>query len=94
MASNAASITPPNNEDVLRDCVEALRRVANYRLPRALDRRLLWLSENQEQLDDEERDELLGLVEMADQRGLDKVQAKAVLQQLASLYPGLTSSRP
>jgi hypothetical protein len=91
MASGMANLISPQEEPVLRDCVETLSRVAKYHLPQALDERLLWLSENKERLDATEREELLALVELADNRSLDKVQAQAVLQQLAKLYPALTS---
>jgi hypothetical protein len=85
-------LTSPQEELVLRDCVETLNRVANYHLPPALDVRLLWLSENKEQLDQTQREELAALIELADQRSLDKVQAMAVLTRLAKLYPRLVSN--
>jgi len=91
MASNTISVIPPQGEPVLRDCVDTLSRMANYRLPNALDRRLLWLSENKELLDDAQREELAALVELADHRALDKVQAKAVLERLTRIYPDLAS---
>jgi len=92
MASDTVSLIPPEGEPVLRDCVDTLRRMASYRLPAALDQRLLWLSENKERLDQSQQDELSALVELADQRSLDKVQAAAVLKQLADIYPDLTSN--
>jgi hypothetical protein len=46
MGSGIATLDPGPAKAVLRDCVTALQRVAVYRLPPALDRRLLWLSEN------------------------------------------------
>jgi hypothetical protein len=91
MIANSANLIPPQGEPVLRDCVETLSRVANYHLPSALDRRLLWLSENKERLDDSQRQELTALVDLADDRALDKVQAKAILEQLVTLYPELVS---
>ena len=93
MVSNTASLIPPQEDPVLRDCVDTLSRVANYRLPHALDQRLLWLSENKERLDDAEREELAALVELADHRALDKVQAKAVLDQLIRIHPELVSDQ-
>jgi hypothetical protein len=83
----------PQDESVLRDCVETLGRLANYHLPRALDQRLLWLSENKEALDAAQHEELVALVELADHRALDKVQARAILQQLTKLHPELASDR-
>jgi hypothetical protein len=94
MGSKTASLLSPQGEPVLRDCVHTLNRMANYRLPQALDQRLLWLSENKEQLDQAQREELDALVELADHRALDKVQARAVLEQLTQIYPDLVSAQP
>ena len=91
MASDTISMIPPQGEGVIRDCVSTLRRIASYRLPSALDQRLLWLSENKEQLDGTQREELAALIELADHRSLDKVQAGAVLEQLVRIYPDLVS---
>jgi hypothetical protein len=48
--------------------------------------------ENKERLDEAQREELDALVELADHRSLDKVQAKAVLERLAQIYPELVSA--
>jgi hypothetical protein len=92
MVSTSANMIPPYGEPILRNCMDTLQRMANYRLPSALDQRLLWLSENKDQLDESQREELVALVEIADQRSLDKVQAKAALEGLARIYPDLLSS--
>lgn len=81
-------------ELVLRDCAATLQEVARYRLPPAIDRRLLWLSENKERLTHEEREELLALVEFAEERTLEKVKAHATLKRLGELFPQLVSSPP
>jgi hypothetical protein len=81
-------------ESALRDCVAALQRVAGYRLPPALDRRLLWLSENKEQLSQAERKELLAAVEFAEERTIEKLQARAALQRLAEVWPQLVPTQP
>jgi hypothetical protein len=88
----SASLIPPQERPVLRDCVETLSRVAAFRLPGALDRRLVWLSENKEQLDESQREELAALVDLADNRALDKLQAQAVLAKLAKIYPELANA--
>ncbi len=44
-------------ESVTGDCAATLQRLAGYRLPAALDQRLLWLSENKESLTEPERHE-------------------------------------
>ena len=93
MVTNAANLIPPHEAPVLRDCVDTLNRVANYHLPRALDQRLLWLSENKERLDDLQREELGALVDLADRRALDKVQARAIVEQLARIYPDLVNEQ-
>jgi hypothetical protein len=84
----------PVLEEVLAGCVAALRRVAEYRLPGALDRRLLWLSENKERLSETEREELLAAVEFSEDRTVEKLQAQAALQRLARLYPHLVGPQP
>ena len=94
MIANTPNLIPPQGEPVLRDCVETLNRVANYHLPNALDRRLLWLSENKELLDDSQRKELIALVDLADDRAQDKVQAKATLEQLVRVFPLLGAGLP
>ena len=76
----------------MHDCETALQQVAGYRLPPALDRRLLWLSENKESLTAQEREELLALVELAEERTVEKLRARVVLKQLAELWPHLQTS--
>ena len=58
-------------ESVIVDCAATLRRLAEYRLPAALDQRLLWLSENKELLTETERRELLALVELTDEKTVE-----------------------
>src|SRR5438874_8649858 len=79
---------------VLRDCVATLDQVARYRLPAVLDRRLLWLSENKQQLTQNERDELSALVEFAEDRTVEKVRAHATLKRLTELFPEMASGQP
>jgi hypothetical protein len=81
-------------EGVLRDCAATLQRVGDYRLPPGLDRRLLWLSENKENLTEAEREELLALIEFAEERMVEKLQARAVLKALAEVWPQLVSTQP
>lgn len=82
-------IADPRADAVLRDCVATLQQVAACRLPPAIDRRLLSQSENKESLTNEERDELLALVEFAEERTLEKVKAHATLRRLGELSPRL-----
>jgi hypothetical protein len=92
MASEVTALGDDRAEPVLRDCVATLKRVATYRLPPAIDERLLWLSENKERLSAAEREELLALAEFSEQRKLEKVQAQAVLKRLGDLFPRLIAS--
>ncbi|HEV3438056.1 MAG TPA: hypothetical protein VG122_11895, partial [Gemmata sp.] len=51
----------------------ALRRVANYTLPLALDRRILELGERKETLNPDERDELMAWVTFTQERSVEKL---------------------
>jgi hypothetical protein len=84
-------LVDPPAEEVVRDCARALQRLAEYRLPPALDRRLLWLSENKEQLTPDDRDELLAAVEFVQERAAEKAQAQALLKRLVEAWPGILS---
>jgi hypothetical protein len=94
MVSGTATGVSVSTERVLRDCVATLQRVGDYRLPAALDRRLLWLSENKETLTETEQEELFALIEFAEERTVEKVQARAVLKALAEVWPQLISQQP
>jgi hypothetical protein len=89
MSTRVAATENGSKETILRDCLAVLRNVAAYHLPAAMDRRLLWLSENKESLTSQEREELLALVELAEDRTLDKVQARALLRQVEKTCPEL-----
>jgi hypothetical protein len=93
MVTNTVSVNAAQAELVLRACIETLRKVASYRLPHVLDQRLLWLSENKECLDENERAELAALVEFSDDRSLGKAQARAALEQLNRVYPELAGKQ-
>jgi hypothetical protein len=71
----------------LRHGVHALKRVANYVLPAALDRRLQQLGENKEYLGAAEHEELLALVTFTHERTLEKLQAELALRELQTLLP-------
>ena len=43
--ADAARVSAATAEALLRECAEALQGVAEFRLPAAIDQRLLWLSE-------------------------------------------------
>ena len=74
-------------EDVLRDCIRALRPVADYELEPALDRRLSDLGERKEFLTPVEHAELLDLVAFARHRSLEKLEAQLALRRLQEVAP-------
>ena len=81
-------------DSVLQDCVTTLQHVAASKLPPAIDRRLLWLSENKETLNEAEREELLALIDFSEDRTVEKLQARVMLQRLAEAWPQLFSQAP
>jgi hypothetical protein len=89
MAMVQKTITRNNGslDSLVQECADTLRRVANYRMPVAMDRRLLWLSENKESLTALEREELLALVDFSEDRTVEKLEAKVLLQRLAEVMP-------
>jgi hypothetical protein len=87
--SSVVTADPGTVESVIGDCAATLQRVADYRLPAALDQRLLWLSENKESLTDVEHQELLALVDLADEKTVEKLQAQAALRRIGQAFPGL-----
>jgi len=91
MANSTQSVAEVSPDALLRECVAALRRLDAYRLPPALDRRLLYLSENKDTLSESEREELLALVEFSEERTVEKLQAKAMLRRIAESWPHLLS---
>jgi hypothetical protein len=81
-------------DSLIQECAATLQRVANYRMPVAMDRRLLWLSENKESLTQSEGEELLALVDFSEDRTLEKLQAKVLLQRLTEACPQLFGKAP
>ena len=94
MSTTIAELPEGPAGPVLRDCMATLEQVARYRLPPAIDRRLLWLSENKERLTADEREELSALVDFAEDRTIEKVRAQATLKRLSALFPQLVSVHP
>ena len=74
-------------QSAFQTCERALRRMADYRLDPALDRRVRDLGERKEWLSPDEHDELLALIAFTQQRTLDKLAAEAALQELQSVCP-------
>ena len=82
-----ASSVDPRVLAALQSCVQALRPVANYTLPPALDQRMLDLGERKEFLEPAEHQQLLALVEFAQDRTLEKLRAELALRQIEGLFP-------
>jgi hypothetical protein len=81
-------------DSLIQDCAATFQKVARYELPAAMDRRLLWLSENKETLTEAEREELHALIDFSEDRTVEKLQAKVLLQRLAEVWPQLFGSTP
>ncbi len=81
-------------DTLLQDCFATLQKVASYKLPAPIDRRLLFLSENKETLNDVEREELLALIDFAEDRTVEKLQAKLILRRLGEAFPQHFADKP
>ncbi len=73
----------------LKACEVALRQVAEYQLPRALQRKLQRMLEQKESLSVAEHQQLLTLVEAVQERSLQKVKSLVALQRLTEAFPEL-----
>jgi hypothetical protein len=82
-----ASSADPRLPAAVRSCVQALRQVANYTLPDALDAQLRDLGERKEFLQPPEHDQLLALVDFTQKRTIEKLQAELALQKLQAIFP-------
>jgi hypothetical protein len=80
---------PRQFHDAMKACTAALRRMADYQLDPALDRRMLELGENKEFIDEKAHEELLALAALASQRSLEKLEAEAALQRLRQVCPDM-----
>ena len=73
----------------LKACEVALRQVAEYQLPRALQRKLQRMLEQKESLSAAEHQQLLTLVEAVQERSLQKVKSLVALKRLTEAFPEL-----
>ena len=69
----------------------ALRRLVGYGLSQSIQNRLHALGERKEFLSPAEHEELLALVDFAQQRTVEKLEAKAALAHLRTALPGVLS---
>ncbi len=79
----------PRFEAALHLCVDALRRMAEYRLDDSVNRRMRQLGERKEFLTEEEHAELMSLVNFTQGRTLEKLDAQRALDRLGEMLPGL-----
>jgi len=76
----------------LREGVEALQLMADYKLPSTLDRRMHELGARKEFLSPDEHAELLALVDLAQGRTVEKLKAMVALKRLRQSAPSLFKS--
>ena len=79
----------PSKRKALKACEDALRHVAEYQLPRALQRKLQRMLERKESLSVTEHQQLLTLVEAVQERSLQKVKSLVALKRLTDAFPEL-----
>jgi hypothetical protein len=84
----SALLNPPLRT-ALQTCASALRKLADYKLPPALDKRLLDLGENKDRLGPDERAELMALIDFTEQRTIEKLEAELALRRLTEAVPDL-----
>lgn len=79
------AIADPSLQSAISASAAALRRVAAYGLPPALDRRVLDLGERKDALTPAERDELLAWVAFTQERSVERAEAELALRHLAAV---------
>jgi hypothetical protein len=85
------STEDPQFQRAIQACAVALRRMADYELDPSLHRRMHELGERKEFLSPGEHEELLTLVEFAQKRTIEKLEAQAALDRLRTVLPGVLS---
>jgi hypothetical protein len=90
-------VLPAEVKKVIRSAlapsVSALRRLARYKLEPPLDRRMHALGERKEFLGKEEHDELMALVNFAQRRSIEKLEAQVALKRLNELLPDVAAGK-
>jgi len=81
--------TRSSRRKALKACEAALRQVAEYQLPRAVQRKLQRMLDQKESLSDAEHQQLLTLVDAVQERSLQKVKSLVALKQLTEAFPEL-----
>lgn len=90
MAATATRLEPKLRA-ALEEAIEALRRMAEYKLEPELDARMRKLGENKDTCSPQERDEYTAWVEFWQNRTLDKLTAINALQGLRAALPDFES---
>lgn len=85
------STEDPHFQLAIEACAVALRRVAAYELNPTLRQRMHELGEHKEYLTQAEHDDLLALVDFAQKRTIEKLEAQTALARLRAALPGLVS---
>ena len=85
------STEDPQFQSAIEACAVALRRLAEYELHPTLTQRMHELGERKEYLTQAEYDELLALVDFAQKRTIEKLEAQVALARLRAALPGLVS---
>ena len=85
------STEDPQFQAAIEACAVALRRMAAYELNPTLTQRMHELGERKEYLTQAEYDELLALVDFAQKRTIEKLEAQVALARLRAALPGLVS---
>lgn len=81
------STADPQFQSAIRACAVALHRMAAYELDPLLHKRMHELGERKEFLTLEEHEELLVLVDFANKRTIEKLEAQAALTRLRNVLP-------
>jgi hypothetical protein len=83
------STDDPQFVSAIQACAVALRRLVAYELAPSLHNRPHTLGERKECLNQEEHEALLALVDFAQQRTLEKLEAQVALDRLRTALPGV-----
>ena len=88
---STVSTEDPQFQSAIAACAVALRRMASYELNPTLTQRMHELGARKEYLTLAEHDELLALVDFAQKRTIEKLEAQTALARLRAALPGLVS---
>jgi len=82
---------PASAGGALRDALGALRCVVDFELPRPLIARMRSLLRRKEGLSHAEKMELAALVDLADDKATEKLQAQVVIEALKAAFPTVSA---